>query len=189
MRNFKHLSFTNRLKIETWERVVVKPRVMADELGVHISTIYRELKQGRYERLNSDCTSKERYSPDIAEQKYQENFSAKGAELKIENDLEYAAYLEYKVSVDKYASSAILEEIKRKGIVFNTSISKTIFYRYIEHGVFLTITNKDLPVKRNRNKQKYNHVKTSWAPKGKSIEKRPKDIEPVKLLLIGKWIA
>lgn len=150
---------------------------MADELGVHISTIYRELKRGRYERLNSDYTTEERYSPDIAEQKYQENLRAKGAELKIGNDHEYAAYLEYKVSVDKYAPGAILGEIKRKGIVFNTSISKTTFYRYIEDGVFLTITNKDLPVKRNKNKQKYNHVKPSRAPKGKSIEKRPEEIE------------
>lgn len=185
MRNFKHLSFTDRLKIEAWERVGVKPRVMADELGVHISTIYRELKRGRYERLNLDYTTEERYSPDIAEQKYQENLRAKGAELKIGNDHEYAAYLEYKVSVDKYAPGAILGEIKRKGIVFNTSISKTTFYRYIEDGVFLTITNKDLPVKRNKNKQKYNHVKPSRTPKGKSIEKRPEEIETRETF--GNW--
>lgn len=177
MRNYKHLTFTDRLKIEAWERVGTSKQIMADELGVHISTIYRELKRGRYERLKTDLTTEDRYSPDIAEQRYQANLKAKGAGLKIGNDHEYATYLEYKVSVEKYAPGAILGEIKRKGISFDTTISKTTFYRYIDDGVFLTITNKDLPVKRNKdNKQKYDRVKPSRAPLGKSIEKRPEEI-------------
>ena len=185
MRNYKHLSFTDRLKIEAWERVGTSPRVMAKELGVHISTIYRELKRGRYERLNTDLTTEDRYSPDIAEKKYRDSLKAKGAGLKLGNDHEYAAYLEYKVSVEKYAPGAILGEIKKNGMVFQTTISKTTFYRYIDDGVFLTITNKDLPIKRNKNKQKHNHVQASRAPKGKSIEKRPKEIESRKTF--GNW--
>ena len=185
MRNYKHLSFTDRLKIEAWESIGTSPRVMAKELGVHISTIYRELKRGRYERLNTDLTTEDRYSPDIAEKKYRDSLKAKGAGLKLGNDHEYAAYLEYKVSVEKYAPGAVLGEIKKKGIVFQTTISKTTFYRYIDDGVFLTITNKDLPIKRNKNKQKHNHVQASRAPKGKSIEKRPKEIESRKTF--GNW--
>ena len=176
MRHYKHLTFTDRLKIEAWLRVGTAPKVMAAELGVHISTIYRELKRGRYEHLNSDYTTENRYSPDIAEERYQKNLKAKGPELKIGNDHEYAAYLEYKVSVDKYAPGAILGEIKQKGIVFETSISKTTFYRYIDLGVFLTITNKNLPVKRNKDKQKYKRVMPARAPRSKSIEKRPEEV-------------
>ncbi len=173
----KHLTFSDRLKIEAWLRVKTKPQVMAEELGVHLSTIYRELKRGVYTHLNTDLTIEERYSPDIAEAKYQENLRAKGADLKIGNDHAYAEYLEYKVSAEKYAPGAILGEIKRKGLHFDTTISKTTFYRYIEDGVFLTITNKDLPVKRNKDKQKYERVKPSRAPAGKSIEKRPEEID------------
>lgn len=176
MRHYKHLSFTDRLKIEAWERIGTSPRVMAEELGVHISTIYRELKRGRYERLDSELFTINRYSPDIAEEKYRENLKAKGAGLKIGNDHEYAAYLEYKVSAEKYAPGAVLGEIKRKGIIFDTTISKTTFYRYIDDGVFLTLTNKDLPVKRNKDKRKYDRVKPNRAPKGKSIEKRSEEI-------------
>lgn len=171
--SYNHLTFTDRLKIEAWERIGTPAKVMAEELGVHISTIYRELKRGKYTRLNSDLTTEEHYSPDIAEKKYRENLKAKGAPLKIGNDHEYADYLEYKVAVDKYAPGAILGEIKRKGLNFNTTISKTTFYRYIDDGIFLTITNKDLPVKRNKDKKTYKRVKASRAPSGKSIEKRP----------------
>jgi IS30 family transposase len=176
MNKYKHLTFTDRLKIEAWQKFGIKPAQMAAELGVHISTIYRELKRGVYTHLNSDYTEEERYSPDIAEEKYRSNLKAKGAGLKIGNDHAYATYLEYKVSVEKYAPGAILGEIKREGLQFSTSISKTTFYRYIEDGVFLTITNKDLPVKKNKNKQKYNRVKPNRAPQGKSIEKRPAEV-------------
>ena len=177
MKGYKHLTFTDRLKIEAWERVGTAVSVMARELGVHISTIYRELKRGRYERLNKDYTISDRYSPDIAEKKYQENLRAKGAGLKIGNDHVYAEYLEYAVAVKKYSPGAVLGEIKHKCIKFNTSISKTTFYRYIEDGVFLNLTNKNLPIKRNKDKQVYHCVKASRAPAGKSIEKRPAEID------------
>ena len=175
--SYHHLTFTNRLQIEAWDRVNTPVKVMAENLGVHASTVYRELKRGRYTHLNSDLTTEERYSPDIAEERYRENLKAKGAPLKIGNDHEYANYLEYKVSVEKYAPGAILGEIKRKGIEFDTTISKTTFYRYIEDGIFLTLTNKDLPIKKNKDKQKHKRVKASKAPRGKSIEQRPAEID------------
>lgn len=111
---------------------------------------------------------------------------AKGGALKIGNDRDYADYLEYKVAVDRYAPGAILGEIKRKGLQFRTTISKTTFYRYIENGVFLTLTNKNLPVKRNRSEQKYDKVqRAARPPKGDSIEKRPEEI--ARRIAFGHW--
>lgn len=175
-RNFHHLTFTDRLRIEALVKAGASPSKIAKQLEVHSSTIYRELKRGTYTHMNSDLTTEERYSPDIAEQKYRENLSAKGPDLKIGNDLAYAEYLERMVAEKKYAPGAVLGEIKRKGLVFNTSISKTTFYRYIDDGVFLNITNKDLPVKKNK-KKKYHKVRPSRSPAGKSIERRPKEID------------
>ena len=177
MRHYKTLTWNDRLQIEAWLKVKTPKKVMAEALGVHISTIYREIKRGQYEHLNSDWTTEIRYSPDKSEQKKQEYLRAKGAGLKIGNDIEYANYLEYKVSVDKYAPGAVLGEIKCKKLQFKTSISKTTFYRYIELGVFLTLTNKDLPVKRNKTEQRYNKVRRAARPsKGESIEKRPAEV-------------
>ena len=150
MRHYKTLTWNDRLQIEAWLRVDTPVKVIAEQLGVHISTVYREIKRGQYEHLNSDWTTETRYSPEISEQKKQDNLRAKGGDLKIGNDVEYANYLEYKVCVEKYAPGAILGEIKRKGLQFQTSISKTTFYRYIESGVFLTLTNKNLPIKKNK---------------------------------------
>lgn len=176
MRHYKTLTWNDRLKIEAWQRVGTSPRIMANELGVHISTIYRELKRGEYEHLNSDYTTEVRYSPEISEQKKQDNLRAKGAGLKIGNDHEFAAYIEYKISVEKYSPAALLGEIKVKGIVFSTTLTKQTIYRYIEQGVFLTLTNADLPVKRNKTKRKHHKIRSKRPPKGESIEKRPEEI-------------
>ncbi len=175
MRHYKTLTWSDRLQIEAWKKVGISPRKMAEELHVHISTIYREFKRGQYEHLNSDYTTETRYSPEISEEKKQANLRAKGAGLKIGNDHAYARYIEYKISAEKYSPGAVLGEIKRKQIIFDTTISKTTLYRYIDQGVFLTITNRDLPVKRNE-KKGYRKVRQKRAPRGTSIEKRPPEI-------------
>lgn len=82
-RIFRQLTITDRRKIEKMYLSGEKAKDMADTLRVNVSTIYRELKRGRYMHRNSDWTETERYSADIAEEKYQENLKAKGPVLKI----------------------------------------------------------------------------------------------------------
>lgn len=176
MRRFKHLSHTDRLRIETMQRDGKTPREMADRVGVHISTIYRELKRGVYERLNSDYTTESRYSPEIAEERYRANLLAKGPALKIGADHELAKYIENRILKDDYYPAAVLGEIRRSpDLCFKTSISEMTLYSYIDKGVFLTLTNKNLPVKRKK-KRGYHKVKAARPPKGESIEKRPEEI-------------
>ena len=47
-RRFKHLSWTDRLKIETMLKDKRHKQEIADEIGVHLKTIYNEIKRGRY---------------------------------------------------------------------------------------------------------------------------------------------
>ena len=127
-RHYKHITFNERLFIEAWQKADVPPKVMAEKLGKHVSAIYRELKRGQYEHLNSDYTTEMRYSPDIADKKYRDNLKAKGAPLKIGNDRDFADYVEYKICQEKYSPGAVLGEIERKGIEFQTNISKQTLY-------------------------------------------------------------
>ena len=184
MRHYKTLTWNDRLQIEAWRKVGVSPRQMAAELHVHISTVYREFKRGQYEHLNSDYTTEIRYSPDISEAKKQERLRAKGGSLKIGNDHNFAQFVEFMIGKEKYSPGATLLEIQRRGIVFNTSVSKTTLYRYIDQGVFLTITNKNLPVKRNQ-KKGYKKVRQKKVSRGTSIEKRP--LEIAKRVSFGHW--
>jgi len=65
MRHYKTLTWSDRLNIAAWRKVGIPIKKIAELLGVHYSTIYRELKRGQYEHLNSDYTRERRDSPDI----------------------------------------------------------------------------------------------------------------------------
>ena len=64
MRHYKTLTWSDRLNIAAWQKVGIPIKKIAELLGVQYSTIYRELKRGQYEHLNSDYTRDMRYSPD-----------------------------------------------------------------------------------------------------------------------------
>ena len=141
-RRFKHLSWNDRLRIESFLKCGKRVQEIADEIGVHRNTIYNELKRGRYIHRNSDWTEEERYSPDIAEAAYRENLAAKGPGLKIGKDHRLAAYIERRIVEDGYSPAAVLGEIKVKGIQFDTTICEATLYSYIKKGVFLTIEKR-----------------------------------------------
>ena len=170
----KHLTWTDRLKIEKGLKEGLKPCAIADRLHVHNTTIYRELKRGRYTHLNSDLTTEERYSPEIAQQRYEENLKAKGGELKIGNDYELSAFIEKKIGEEGYSPAAVVGEIKRLGLTFKTEISEKTIYNYIDKGIFYGISRESLPEHGER-KRKYDKVerkKAARAPQGESIEER-----------------
>ena len=84
-----------------------------------------------------------------------------------------------------YSPAAVLGEIKEKGLEFKTSICESTLYSYIDKGVFLTVTNKNLPVK-GQKKRPYNKVKRAKRPPaGTSIENRPKEIDD--RAVVGDW--
>ncbi len=91
------------------------------------------------------------------------------------NDIAFANYIEHKIIKEKYSSDAVLGEIKIKGMDFKTQISRSTLYSYIDKGIFFELSNKHLPVKKNK-KEKKSREKPKRAPAGKSIEKRPAEI-------------
>ena len=187
-KGFKHLTKADRIKIEALLKAGHSIKEIADLLHVHRSTIYREVKRGIFTALNSDLTTEERYSPDIADDKYRENLKSKGGVLKIGNDIKLANYIEEKIINEDYSPAAVLGEIKAQGKEggFKTTICVTTLYSYIDKGIFLRLTNKNLPVKKNK-KRKYNKVdkQQTRAAAGTSIEKRPDEVEERKEF--GHW--
>lgn len=62
--HFSHLTETKRIQLDAFLRAGMKPVDIAKELGVHYTTIYREMKRSTYEHTNSDLTTEIRYNPD-----------------------------------------------------------------------------------------------------------------------------
>lgn len=185
---YKHLTWTDRLKIEQGLREGLKPMQIAARLRVHNSTIYRELKRGMYTHLRSDLTTVQRYAPGIAQHRYEKNLKAKGGELKIGNDHDLAKYIENKIVKENYSPAAVVGEIKTLGFQFKTQISEKTIYNYIDKGVFMLLQRKHLPLN-GRRKRKYNRIqrKAARACAGETIENRSEQINNRETF--GHWEA
>ncbi len=194
MKKFKHLTWNDRLTLESAIKINLPIKQIAEMLGTHESTIYRELKRGTYEHRKKIYVDKyhykkryvteKRYCPEIAHEQYLLNISAKGAPIKISNDFSLANYIENKILKEKRSPDSIIGEIKRKNLEFDTSICTNTLYSYIRKGVFANISEKNLP-EYNKNKKKKDKPKAKRAPRGTSIEKRPLSILDRKAF--GHW--
>lgn len=173
---YKQLDRDRRIQIEALFRAKLKPREIAEQIGCHVSTIYREFRRGEYEHLNSDYTTERRYSAEKAEAVHQINASAKGAPLKIGKNFAVAQFIEDKIRRDKYSPAAVCALLRTEEYAyFGITFCKHTIYKYIEDGnIFPNITNKDLPEKGER-KREYKQVQEKKDPRGRSIEGRSEE--------------
>lgn len=65
----RQLTWTDRISIEALKKAGHSVIEIAEQLGVHRSTIYNELKRGEYMHRNSDYTETLSYSPNKAQMK------------------------------------------------------------------------------------------------------------------------
>ncbi len=170
----KNLTWTQRLQLEAYMKAKVPKRQIARNLGCCIATVYNELKRGVYDHtIGNTLEVVKRYSPDIAEEKYQTGLQRKGAPLKIGNDFEFADYVEQRI-VEGISPYAVLGEIKNKKMQFRTQICTQTLYSYIRKGVFLRLSIENVTRTKKQRKQK---VRAARPPKGTSIERRPLEIQ------------
>lgn len=180
VRTFRHLTWIDRLHIEKWLGEGLKPKDIAGKLRVHVSTVYNELHRGEYERLEGTTWELvQAYSPDIAEKKYQAHLRDKGPALKIGKDYELATYIETTIIDKKCSPAAVFGYAQQEGRQFQTSVSVQTVYNYIKKGLFLNLTQKELP-RHGKHKNAYKKVckkEAARAPAGESIEQRPPEVD------------
>ncbi len=191
-RKFKHLTWENRLQIEALFKAGFKARKIAEEIGCSFKTVYNELKRGEYYHTKTKTDfwygKKYRhiksYSPNKAHDIYKRNMINHGIDIKIGNDFEFADYIEKRIVDDGLTPLAVLGEIKKKGLIFNTTICVQTLYNYIRNGVFLRLTMEHLPYAKRGNRKASRKV-VKRLPRGLSIEKRPAYISDRKEF--GHW--
>lgn len=174
---WRQLKWEDRVKLEAWLKAGITNKTqLAEMLGCSRATIYNEIKRGLCEQRTSDYEDIMVYCADYAQEKYEAGLSVRGAKMKIGTDYEYANFLEEKIADEKYSPEAALGEIKLQGKKFKTTVCTRTLYSYIDKGIFLRLSNKELAVKRNKGKRTYNVVRRKKAAPGKTIEDRPESV-------------
>lgn len=181
-RKGKHLSYNDRLVIESMYNNKYRAKAIASALNCHISTIYNELKRGMYTRLNSDYTTSVVYSADIAQQKHDFLSSAKGRPIKLSNNFCLAKHIENKIINEKYSPEAVILELKQEN--GEQPFCVQTLYNYIYSGVFYALAPKHLP--EFKKKEKKRSIKRAKRVSfGESIEHRIAEID--ERLTVGHW--
>ncbi len=148
-----YLTEKERYQIEILLKEKYTPKEIADRLHRHKSTIYREIKRGTVEMIDTNLKPYTKYCADTAQNKYNENRLNKGTTLKIGADIELANFIEEKIIKEKYSPQAVLYYIASHHLQFNTSVCFKTIYNYIDKGVFLHLNNVHLPMRTVRKKR------------------------------------
>lgn len=173
----KHIEEHERYKIESWLKDGISPCQIAAMLGRHFTTIYKEIKKGLVTFLDGhDWVYYTQYCADVAQRVTQERQSAKGPDLKVGNDHALAGYIEHLIKDEHYSPYAVSIDLKKRD--FSVTLSAGTIYNYIDMGLFLGISNKDLYSKKNPRKKSHKSTRPALRNKRdcKSIEERPKHV-------------
>lgn len=181
-RKYRYLQYADRLIIERMYNSGHKVAQIAVMISVSSRTVYREIRRGLYDRLDGQtwlyCKA---YSADIAQADADYQSTAKGRPLKIGNDHALAHYIEQEILSGK-SPDVVIHQLARQG---KRPFSTVTLYRYIDQGVFLNLSNADLPEKPRRKRSYHKVQKAAKAPRGTSIEHRPSPIDCRELF--GHW--
>lgn len=174
--------YNENLKRSKKDRLTQKE--IASQLGWSEATLSRELRRGSGEQLSSDLSTYTAYSSYIAHSKAQRNWTNKGPELKIGKDRVLCEEIEKMLLGEekpntkrlRYSPEAVVMHFNEKGWPTETRLSGRTIYNYIEKGVFLNVTMKDLPRKGVKPKQRKRQVeKRLTSPDRKTIYQRPEE--------------
>ena len=188
-KQYHHLTKEDRVKIETLSNIKdengkrkYSNQYIAKELGVHKSTIGRELKNRIRSKINvrSGKIKNIPYNATDAQNNYIFNRGLSKGEYKLRKFSKMAKYIEDKILIDGWSPDVIVGYMKRHNM-FNLDgyceITTPTIYNAIRLGI---IKVKISDTRRMKENTKYEHHEKKSLPENKleySIEKRDEEID------------
>ena len=182
----KYLTYEERFYIEKALKNRETPMQIAETLGKHFTTIYKEIKKGTVTLLNPNLTYRQEYSADAAQNKTVERGHNKGIMYKLIDDKPLLDRISVLIKEKHYSPYATIQTLKREG--FTLIMCETTLYKYIHDGIIPGISDADLYIKPNKKKKKKTEDKERSCfrkPPEKSIMYRPGEIN--NRVAYGHW--
>ena len=132
-RTFKHLSPIQRGKIEALLKQNVSIAAIAREVKVHRSTIYREIKRGSVEQLDTNLKAHTRYFAETGQIVYEKNRLSSKPSLKFLKVFDFIQYADQMMLTHKWSPNVVCGRTKREGTFSQIVCTKTL-YNYIDQG-------------------------------------------------------
>ncbi|MDB6228232.1 IS30 family transposase [Lactobacillus amylovorus] len=177
----RHLSFEERVIIQTRIKDGFSLRATARELGCSPSTISYEVKRGTVSLYHG---KQRRYKADHGQSVYQANRYHCGRKSGFLKKSDFIEYVNKHFSEDDWSLDVCADRSLAIGeFSSNQTVCTRTLYNYVDQGL-MDIRNCDLPEKLKRN-TKIHRIRKNKRKLGRSIEERPQEINDRKEF--GHW--
>ena len=167
----KHLSFKERVIIQTRIKDGFSLRAIARELGCFPSTISYEVKRGTVSLYHG---KQRRYKADHGQSVYQANRYHCGRKSDFLKKSDFIEYVNKHFSEDDWSLDVCVNRSLAIGeFSSNQTVCTRTLYNYVDQGL-MDIRNCDLPEKLKRN-TKIHRIRKNKRKLGRSIEERPQE--------------
>lgn len=184
----RYLTYEERFYIEKELKKGTSPIIIAETLGKHFTTIYKEIEKGTVVLLNSDLTTRKEYCADAAQAVTEKRGHNKGIQYKLMNDQPLLSRITTLIKEYHYSPYAVLQTLKKESPGCLT-MCETTLYKYIHLGLIPNVSDKDLYIKANKKKKKEKKETEQrpcyHKPPEKSIIYRPAKIKDREIY--GHW--
>ncbi len=172
-RKGKHLSFEERVVIQTRLKDGWSPNKIAEEIGCAPNTVRNEIKRGTVALYRGNVF---RYKANAGQATYEKNREACCRHYDFLEKSAFISYVEKHFLEDKWSLDACVHRALKDGLFTREQIvcTKTL-YDYADRGL-LTIKNIDLPEKLRRSPKKA-RVNENKRVLGRSIEERSASVD------------
>ena len=194
---YHHLTKDDRIKIETLVSQVdengkrlYSNKYIAKYLGVHKSTIGRELKNRIKSKINirSGKITNKSYNATDAQNDYMYKRAMSKAEYKLEKYPKMKEFIENKIKIDKWMPDVIVGYMKKHNYFERegfSSITMQTIYNAIRYSIINVKVEDMRRMKENPVYEYQEQKEVSESKREYSIEKRPKEID--KRLVFGHF--
>lgn len=172
----RYFTFYERTKIETYLEQGLKPTEIAERLNRSHTAVYREIKRGMTEQIDTHLKPYRKYFAETGQRKQDKRGHNKGAKIKLENEKSTLEMIGRLITEEKAAPYAV-------GVILGKSESHTpvctaTLYSYVHKGIIPDVSDKDLTYRINRKKKKEKgHTRIRYQKSGaNSIDDRPGEI-------------
>lgn len=181
----KYFTFYERTKIETYLEQGIKPVEIAERLERSFTAVYREIKRGMTQQLDTHLKPYQKYFAETGQRIQDKKGHHKGAKIKLKNEKPTLEMIEKLIIEEKAAPYAVSVLLGRSES--HTPICTGTIYSYIHKGIIPNVTDKDLAYKvKKKKKKEKEHTRIRYQKSGaNSIEERPKEIR--KRTEYGNW--
>jgi len=173
LRKNKHLTLTERVKIELLTNEGKTPYAIAKIMERPINTILNELRRGSVDQIKQGKLVKIYYA-DAGQARYYKNRKNCGRKYSLMECSDFISYVETQMLDGDWSVDAAVGRAAAKSSIIKKLSTKTI-YNYIDLWL-LKVRNIDLPLKLKRD-NKPKRVRQNRRVLGDSIDQRPKHIE------------